>query len=757
MEKNYNHQLESQIYHKWEVSGFFNPDYLPSAKSKKGSKKYFSIIMPPPNANGSLHMGHAVFIALQDILIRYHRMLGYITLWLPGTDHAGFETQVVFDKKLEKEGRNRFKIPKEKLYQEMLEFTLNNKEKMKNQLKILGASCDWSREKFTLDKDIIDIVYQTFEKLKKDGLIYKSERIINWCTKHQTSLSDLEIKYEERTDPLYYIKYGPLEVATVRPETTFGDIALAVHPDDKRYKNFIGKIIDIETVLGKAQIKVISDRTVNQEFGTGIVKVTPAHDLVDFEIWQRHKNEIPPPRQVIDNYGKMNDLAGPYKGLNVKEARKKICEAMIKKGLLNPQKTDNQYKHNVALCYKCKTIIEPLILKNQYFIKMTQKPKSGRLSLRDTAIQAVQKGEIKFYPKRFTKIFLNWMKNLKDWNISRQIPWGIKIPEADTDDVFDTWFSSAQWPFATLLATNQSKTKNFYSKINSLKKNKQIKISSDFEKFYPTSVMETAWDILFFWVARMIMLGLYVTKKVPFKDIVLHGLVRDDKGQKMSKSKGNVIDPIEMANKYGADAVRVSLVLGTALGNDQSISEEKIKSARNFVNKIWNIGRFLKYKNLTIFNEKESLINTEKLSLADKWILTLFYKTLKDCQKYLKNYKFNQVLEKMYNFIWHEFADWYIEISKSDKFNVRPEILRYVFTEVIKILHPFLPFVTEKLWGDLSGQGLLIIAQIRKPDKKLYFKRETAQFEKIKQKIIDIRKKEPTKSIKVIFEELNEV
>src|SRR3989344_1136680 len=420
-------KVEGKIYRLWEKSGFFNPDKLPGER-----KKTFTIIMPPPNANGLLHLGHAIGATLQDIMIRYNRMQGKKTLWLPGSDHAGFETQVVFDKKLEKEGKNRFQIPREKLYREILKFTLKNKKKMKSQFRRLGVSCDWSREKFTLDENIIKIVYQTFEKLKKDGLLYKGKRIVNWCPKHQTSLSDVELKYEERIDPLYYIKYGPLELATVRLETKFGDTALAVNPKDKRYQNYIGKEIKIETVLGKAKIKVIADAAVDVNFGTGAIKVTPAHDAADFEIWQRHKEEMPGPRQVIDKFGKMNELAGPYQGMKVVEARKKIEQDMIEKGLLDSSKTDHSYKHNVVVCYKCGAVIEPLILDGQWFIKMTEKPKFGKKSLRDIAVETVKKGKIKFIPKRFEKNFFHWMKNIKDWNISRQIVWGIKIPDKST-------------------------------------------------------------------------------------------------------------------------------------------------------------------------------------------------------------------------------------------------------------------------------------------------------------------------------------
>jgi len=814
-------KVEDKIYKFWLKSGFFNPDKLPGKR-----KKPFTIIMPPPNANGSLHIGHAVFVTLEDIMIRYHRMKGEKTLWLPGADHAGFETQVVFDKKLEKEGRSRFKIPREKLYQEILEFTLKNKKIMEGQLKKLGASCDWSREKFTLDKDIVKIVYQTFEKLKKDGLLYKGERVINWCTRHQTSLSDLEIKYEERRDPLYYIKYGPLELATVRLETKFGDTAIAVNPKDKRYKKYVGKEIEIETLLGSKKMKVIADEAVDMEFGTGAVKVTPAHDLVDFEIWQRHKSEIPPPLQVIDRFGRLNEYTGPYQGLKVMEARRKIAQDLAKRGLLNPAKTDHNYKHNVAVCYKCGSTIEPMILKDQWFIKMTTPPKTGKFSLRDLGVKAVKKGQIKFIPKRFEKIFFHWMKNLRDWNISRQIPWGIKIPAwhcrikmppdkkmgfdesiipqifkgktstwrlrdhsfkagdvvafensqageifgygkitkvikttvgqinlkdkahyktyknrgeliealkrynpdfkinentplfaytysfrkitaedggcgkviisekkpkkcsncGSTElmsgpDVFDTWFSSGQWPFATLMTARKG----------------------DFKKFYPTDVMETAWDILFFWVARMIMLGIYITGKIPFRYVYLHGLVRDKERQKMSKSRGNVIDPLGVIDIYGTDALRMALVVGNTPGNDPIIYEEKIRGYRNFANKIWNASRFV-LMNLTDYNPNFK----PKLNKSDKKTLKDLDNLKKEISKLMESFRFYRAAEKLYHYFWHNFADKIIEgqkarlkSSKLEERNTSQYLLLEILATNLKLLHPFIPFITEEIYQKL--------------------------------------------------------
>jgi len=634
--------------------------------------------MPPPNANAPLHVGHAVFVTLQDIMIRYHRMRGDKTLWLPGADHAGFETQVVFDKKLEKEGRSRFKIPPDQLYKEMLEFTLANKKTMENQLRKLGASCDWSREKFTLDKDIVKIVYQTFEKLKKDHLLYQGQRIVNWCPKHQTSLSDLEMKYVEREDPFYYIKYGPLELGTVRLETKFGDTAVAVNPKDKRYQKYIGQEIEIETLLGKRKIKVISDQVVDMEFGTGAVKITPAHDSDDFDVWQRHKSEIPTPIQVIDKFGKLTEQAGPYKGMKVLEARKIIAEDMAKAGLLDPAKTDHHYKHNVAVCYKCGSLIEPLILDNQWFIKMTEKPRSSQLSLRDLAVRAVKNGQIKFVPKRFEKIFFHWMRNLKDWNISRQIPWGIKIPESN--DVFDTWFSSGQWPFATL----QTVGKN------------------DFKTFYPTSVMETGWDILFFWVARMIMLGLYVAGEIPFKYVYLHGLVRDKDRQKMSKSKGNVIDPLAVAADHGADALRMSLVFGTGIGNDIVVSEDKAIAQKRFANKLWQASKFVLMNLGKNFDPKKPVY-----SKNDKWILRELEMTARKATQDIDKFRFHTAGQEIYQFFWHKFCDKTIEDvkmrikEKAKNAEAGKLTLLTVLRDSLKLLHPFMPFITEEIYQKL--------------------------------------------------------
>lgn len=681
LSKTYNaKEKEGEIYKLWEKSGFFNPDKLPGKR-----KKPFIIIMPPPNANGSLHIGHALFVSLQDIMTRYNRMKGSKALWLPGADHAGFETQVVFDKKLEKQGRSRFKIPRKKLYKEILEFTMQNKKIMQNQLKSLGASCDWSREKFTLDPKIIKIVYQTFNKLKKDGLLYQGDRIINWCVKHQTSLSDLEIKYQERQDPLYYIKYGPFVLATVRPETKFGDTAVAVNPKDKRYKKYIGKTITAKGLVKDFKLKVIADEKVDPDFGTGVIKVTPAHDPADFEIGQRHKLAVKP---VIDFYGRLNKKTGHYAGLKVKQAREKIALDLEKAGLM--KKVEHNYKHKVALCYKCGNVIEPLVLPNQWFVKMTVPPKNKKMSLRDMAVNAVKKKQIQFIPKRFEKIFFHWMNNLKDWNISRQIVWGIKIPDKKTNDVFDTWFSSGQWPFASLMANK----------------------AGDFKNFYPTDVMETGSDILFFWVSRMIMLGLYATGKIPFKYVYLHGLVRDKARAKMSKSKGNVIDPLGVIALYGADALRMALITNNSPGTDPIISEEKIRGYRNFINKVWNGARFILQQTS---NEKRKMKNEKlqskikNLTKNEKWILKELEQANKKATKHIEEFRFDLAAETLYHFFWHTFCDKYIEEAKNEKRKMKnerekkkiDEILLYVLLTSLKLLHPFAPFVTEEIYQKL--------------------------------------------------------
>ncbi len=726
IDKNYEPaKIEKKIYELWEKSGFFNPDNSPKIQNPKSKIQNFCIIMPPPNANGSLHLGHAVGVTIEDIMIRYHRMKGDRTLWLPGADHAGFETQVVFEKKLEKEGTNRFEILKEpggrdKLYKMIEKFTLDNKANMERQLKQLGASCDWSREKFTLDEGVIKIVYKTFKKLYDDGLVYRDKRIVNWCVKHQTSLSDLEVSWEEKDDKLYYVKYKiggkkseEITVATTRPETIPGDVAIAVNPKDKRYKRLIGETA-VNPLTG-GSLKIISDEAVDMEFGTGALKITPAHDAADFEIGQRHNLMVLP---VIGVRGDILPLIFPSPiggrvppelvGLKVSAAREKAVEILRDTGAF--EKIED-YKHQVGVCYKCRTTIEPMALE-QWFIDLT---KQGNKKIVQPAIDAVKKGKIKIIPSFQEKIFFHWMENIKDWNISRQIVWGIRIPAwqcsdcgkwtvtdgkepekcsscgenklLQRSDVFDTWFSSGQWPFATLMAGKEN----------------------DFKNFYPTSVMETGYDILFFWVARMIMLGIYSTGKIPFKNVYLHGLVRDKDRQKMSKSKGNVIDPLGVAEIYGTDALRMALVVGNTPGNDIVISEDKIRGYRNFATKIWNIARFILMYDADK-NIKPKLTPQDAENIAE---LEKIKTKITDC---IDGFEFYLAAETIYHYIWHTLADKIIESYKprlngadaEDKAAAR-QTLEEIFLECVKMLHPFMPFITEELNGKFRPDELLMI------------------------------------------------
>ncbi len=695
MDKTFNPQkFEEKIYAFWEKNGLFTAQ--PDSK-----KKAFSIILPPPNANGDLHLGHAMFV-FEDVMIRYHKLQGFATLWLPGTDHAGIETQFVYEKQLKKEGKSRFDFSREELYKMIWDFTQSNKPNIKEQLKKLGFAMDWSKEKFTLDDDIIRIVYQTFKKLYDKDLIYRAKRLVNYCTRCGTSFSDLEVVHKEQTDPLYYLKYGPFVLATTRPETKFGDTAVAVNPKDKRYMQWVGKEIEVEGLLGKFKIKVIADEAVDPEFGTGVVKVTPAHDFTDFEIGQRHNLEM---KQVIDFDGRLNEKTGPYKGMRIAAARKKIVEDMQKKGLI--EKIDEQYIHRVGVCYRSGTVIEPLPFE-QWYIKI--KP------LADQALNLVKTEEIKIYPKRFNKILTDILGNYIDWNISRQIVWGIRIPawkckkcnewivtegekpgkcskcsnptlEQDPD-TFDTWFSSAQWPFATLQAAGS----DFYN------------------YFYPTTIMETGYDILRAWVARMMMIGFFITKKVPFKNIYLHGMVRDKHGQKMSKSKGNVINPLEKVKQFGADAWRASLIFGIKDGADVSLSDERIVGMRNFANKIWNIGRFIqiglqeKGKAGKVKNGNPKLTNLSKE----------FETAKKTYIKHMDLYHFSKALDVVYEFLWHRFADFYIEELKEELKNGNIEVLEgleRVYTDTLKLLHPFMPFVTEAVWQTFYGDSSSIMKE----------------------------------------------
>lgn len=718
MDKIYQHKsVEERWYKLWEENGYFKP-------SPDSSQQPFTIILPPPNANADLHVGHAMY-TVEDIMIRYHRMKGDNTLWLAGADHAGFETQFVFEKHLSKEGKSRFDYTREELYRMIWDFVHKNRGNMENQLKRLGFSLDWSRNVFTLDPNIVHIVYGTFKKLYDDGLVYRSKRLVNYCTKCGTGFSDLEVKYVERPDPLYYLKYGPFTLATVRPETKFGDTAVAVHPKDKRYNKWIGKEIEVEGLLGNFKIKVIGDQMVDPEFGTGVVKVTPAHDFNDFEMGKKHNLPI---MQVIGYDGRLNDKTGPYKGMKVKAAREKIVEDLRNRGLI--EKIDTSYIHNVATCYKCGSVLEPLPLP-QWYIRIEP--------LKKKALESVKKNKITFVPRRFKKTAIQWLTNFHDWNISRQIVWGIRIPawkckdcdsnkqldnetmeqwivtdgekpercpgchgtnlEQDTD-TFDTWFSSGQWPFATLLTAGDSQIEEKEGVIT------DPNPSSDYNRFYPTSVMETGYDILPWWVCRMIMLGLYRTGKTPFTTVYLHGLVKDAKGQKMSKSRGNVINPLAMIDTYGSDSLRMALIYAAAGGADIALSEDKIRGMRNFSNKLWNIGRFLMINQEFIRKSSPHIpsFSSIKQNATEKKMIREVNKIHRQATRFIDNYQFGQAAEIIYEFTWHTFADKYIEESKEELKNNnsnRLVILFEVYKRCLTLLHPFMPFITEEIHSHL--------------------------------------------------------
>ena len=679
---------EAGIYDLWQKSGAFRP----TAKGKP-----YSIIMPPPNANGSLHLGHAQYV-VEDILVRYHRMRGYSTLWLPGGDHAGIETQVVFERELAKSGQSRFDLGPAEFYAQALAFTGKNLHNMLNQLHRLGFSADWSRFKFTLDDDVVRTVYETFKQMHDDGLVYRGNRIVNWCPHCRSGFSDLEIKYREQVDPLYYIKYGSFVLATVRPETKFGDTAIAVNPKDERYQKYIGQEIEAAGLLGKFKLTVIGDDYVDPNFGTGVVKVTPAHDPNDWEMGLRHNLEV---KQAIGTDGLLTELTGRYAGMPVDQARQQVAHDLEERGLIDH--IDMNYTHNVAYHDRCGTLIEPLVTE-QWWLKVDQ--------LKQPAIQAVRDGQIKIVPKRFVKVYLDWMENLRDWNISRQNWFGIKIPvyynatndpskppyiiafseaeakavygpsgyEAETD-TFDTWFSSGQWPYATLMATG------------------------DFDRFYPTSVMATARDILRPWISRMIMFSLYRVQEIPFQTVYLWGMVNDEQGKKMSKSRGNGIDPLEMTDKYGTDALRLALVTGVTAGNDGSLSEKKIEGYRNFNNKLWNVARFV----LGQLPNDYSPAPPQAKTLADQWILARINQAITKITADIDHYRFSDAGQCLYSLLWDDFADWYLEASK-DQPNL--DVLTYGLTTILQLGHPFVPFVSEVIWQHLAWHKQNLIVSV---------------------------------------------
>lgn len=715
--KNYEpREYESDIYRLWEESGAFKPT--------GNEKQAYSIVMPPPNANAGLHIGYALTNALEDISTRYNRMQGKPALLLPGSDHAGFETQVVYEKKLAEEGKSRFDFTREELYARIWDFVQDNKGLFESQIRALGASCDWSQYTFTLEDKIVKSAYATFKKMWGEGLIYRGERLVNYCTFHGTGFADIEVAYEDAATPLYYMKYGPFELATTRPETKFGDTAIAVHPDDKRYKQYVGKTVEVEGVNGLFEIQVVADKMVDPQFGTGVVKITPAHDFDDWEVAQRHNL---PAVKVIDNNGRLNDRAGRFSGLTVKEAKAEVVKALEEKDLLT--KVDKNYKNRIGKCYKCGTVIEPMLMK-QWFINM--KP----LAL--AAIKKLRGGKIKFYPNSKKDQLIKYLEGLKDWNISRQIAWGIPIPafvnvEDEDDwifdesvqdltivrngreyrrdpDVFDTWFSSSSWPYATL----------------EYPENKRLK------KFYPNGLMETGGEILYPWVSRMIMLGLYVTGKVPFKEVYIHGYVMAEDGSKMSKSVGNVVDPMPIIEKYGSDALRMGIVSGRSAATNTGYDARKVVEARNFCNKLWNIARYVETKVKTAEAEQTPRPETP----AEHWILGRLADAKSRLNSLLEKYEFSEAYETIYHLIWDDIADWYIEASKNRD---NPKMLAYVLEFSLKLVHPFAPFVTETIWQTLYPKtNTMLISQIW-PDVIEYDEDQAKDFEKLKSIITEVR------------------
>jgi len=684
-------QVEEKIYRLWEKSGFFAPEaHQPRANNPNKNKSY-TIVVPPPNVTGELHMGHALNATAQDILIRWKRMQGFKTLWLPGTDHAGIATQNVVERKLRKEGVSRFDLGREKFIEEVWQWKNKYGDIILNQFKKLGSSCDWSRTRFTMDEGYSLAVREAFLYYYKKGWIYRGKRVVNWCPRCGTSLSDLELEYEEERGKLYYLKYpltaeknisydrekdfGYIVVATTRPETMLGDTAVAVNPKDKRYKNLIGQKA-ILPLVGK-EIPIVADNLIDENFGTGALKVTPAHDSIDYEIGQRHKLGLV---QVINERGKMTNVPAAYEGASVLDARTKVLADLEDQGLL--EKTE-EYAHQVPKCYRCHSTVE-LIPSLQWFLKMEK--------LAKLAIKPVKEGKIKFHPKSFEKPYFEWLKNVKDWCISRQIWWGHKIPIDGENDVLDTWFSSALWPFAAM--------------------NWPDKGSKDLKTFYPTDVLSTARDILNLWVARMIFSGMEFTGKIPFKDVYIHATVLTRDGKRMSKSLGTGINPMDLIEKYGADATRFGIAYQVMGGQDMKFVEDNILMGKKFCNKIWNASRFVlgqignfQFSISNFQSNSNSQFKKNKLTTADKKILKALEKTTGSVNKDLKNFKFGKAAHSLYDFFWHDFCDRYIEQSKKRQDGKTKQVLFYILLNSLKLLHPFMPFLTEEIYQQLPAKN----------------------------------------------------
>lgn len=729
MDKNFDFKKrENEIYKNWEENGYFKPII-------DKDKKPFVISMPPPNVTAKLHIGHALDDTIQDILIRYHRMLGDPTLYVPGTDHASIATEVKVVEKLKKEGKSKESLGREKFLEEAWKWKEEYGGKIVEQQRKLGLSCDWQRARFTMDEGCSKAVLEVFERLYNEGIIYKGERLVNWCPECKTPISDIEVEYEEQKSNLWHIRYkiensdDYVVVATTRPETMLGDTAVAVNPNDERYKDIVGKRVFLPIV--NKYIPVVADRYVDMEFGTGVVKITPAHDPNDFKVGKRHDLEI---INILNEDGTLNEKAGKYEGMTTLEAREEIVKELKDIGALVKIEP---HVHNVGSCYRCHHTIEPYI-SNQWFVKMEE--------LAKPAIEAVKNGDIKFIPKRFEKIYLNWMENIEDWCISRQLWWGHRIPAyyckecgkitvskehittcecggevVQDEDTLDTWFSSALWPFSILGWPDNTE---------------------DYSYFYPNSVLVTGYDIITFWVSKMIFSGLHYTNKIPFENVYIHGLVRDSQGRKMSKSLGNGVDPIEVIENYGTDALRFSLTQNISAGNDMRYMPEKLETARNFANKLWNAAKFV-----NMYIDDIAVENVENFLPADKWILTKLSKLEKEVKDNLDKYELGVPLQKLYDFIWSDFCDWYIEIVKTrlyDKetnpfsYSVAVWTLNHVLVQVIKMLHPYMPFITEEIYQNLHTDKNSIMKDMY-PCDNYNFEKETEIIELFLNMIRNIR------------------
>lgn len=729
MDKNFDiKKRENEIYKNWEENGYFKPVI-------DKDKKPFVISMPPPNVTAKLHIGHALDDTIQDILIRYHRMLGDPTLYVPGTDHASIATEVKVVEKLKKEGKSKESLGREKFLEEAWKWKEEYGGKIVEQQRKLGLSCDWQRARFTMDEGCSKAVLEVFERLYNEGIIYKGERLVNWCPECKTPISDIEVEYEEQKSNLWHIRYkiensdDYVVVATTRPETMLGDTAVAVNPNDDRYKDIVGKRVFLPIV--NKYIPIVADRYVDMEFGTGVVKITPAHDPNDFKVGKRHDLEI---INILNEDGTLNEKAGKYEGMTTLEAREEIVKELKDIGALVKIEP---HVHNVGSCYRCHHTIEPYI-SNQWFVKMEE--------LAKPAIEAVKNGDIKFIPKRFEKIYLNWMENIEDWCISRQLWWGHRIPAyyckecgkitvskehittcecggevVQDEDTLDTWFSSALWPFSILGWPDNTE---------------------DYSYFYPNSVLVTGYDIITFWVSKMIFSGLHYTNKIPFENVYIHGLVRDSQGRKMSKSLGNGVDPIEVIENYGTDALRFSLTQNISAGNDMRYMPEKLETARNFANKLWNAAKFV-----NMYIDDIAVENVENFLPADKWILTKLSKLEKEVKDNLDKYELGVPLQKLYDFIWSDFCDWYIEIVKTrlyDKetnpfsYSVAVWTLNHVLVQVIKMLHPYMPFITEEIYQNLHTDKNSIMKDMY-PCDNYNFEKETEIIELFLNMIRNIR------------------